>query len=312
MFTIRFCATNILMVLLVLVTLACIGKDGGDESTQTRPLPIQGATLYATSTDDSTVFLAYHPSTDSWSQRASINTYSQLAVDNKGNVHAYDRGSNQIRRYDPLTNVWKAVAKGPGLHQEKANLEILNDGRMILTHNGGRVAYVYENREWTSRQLGFVTNQIGDYDPTTGQFVLGEQYRQNVYLINTGDFSKTLYDLGTAASVGERRRGGSILNNVFYQMSDSDRTLLGFALVLPPGPIQTFGLGQSLGFAATAVNRHSGLLYILDLGGNRRSLDVYDPATNTFRALSSAPSSLGNNSTAIFGGVIATELTRLD
>lgn len=256
--------------------------------------------LYATSTDDNSEFLAYDPQTDSWSGKATIDTRAQLAADQNGVVHAYDYLADEIKSYDPVSNSWSSVIAGPG-YIHAGNLEVLNDGRYLLSHYSSSTYDLYDGGVWTTGNWSFESSLLGDYDPTTNTLVIGEHLHENAYVIDLTTFSETAYTLG-AGSTHERRRAGSILDGVYYQKWDTNN-VMGFDLDLPPGPLTDFGEGQDIWYPSSAADRENGLLYFVGISGvvGRNQLDVYDPSTGVYTALANVHPGLGHLSTATIG-----------
>lgn len=262
---------------------------------------VQAGVLYATSTDSSSRFFAYDSVTNSWSEKASIYTRSQLAVDKFGVVHAYDQQFNRIKAYDAINDSWNTIASGPGLGGN-GNLEILNDGRMLYTQFGSSGYRVYQNNSWLGGGLGFQASQQGDYDPFSDTLVIGEYRSERTRVLDTSTLAvETLFSNGAQGTL-ERRRAGSILDGDYYQQWGSG-PLRSFDLTNSAEPIQNVGSFPQQYYNATAADREENLLYVVGFGTFRGSLSVYDPTTQVFTTLASAPSVLGTHTTAIVGGV---------
>lgn len=258
--------------------------------------------VYTVSTDGDSDFYAYDPGTNIWTQRASISTRSQLAVDKNGDVFGLAT-DNTIKKYDPGTDTWNTVITGPGLTTTN-NLEVLNDGRFFVTSSNSSTYRVYDGGSWSSGSLGFNASQIGDYDPFTDTLVIGQAANEAIRVINLADFTSTAYTNG-AGSTSERRRAGSILDGTFYQKWDT-RDLRGVDLSDPSNAFADLGDGPSnLWYPSSAADRLNNLLYLGGIGSGRTDFEVYDPSTGTFTVLADIPGGLGYHSTMIVGGVVA-------
>lgn len=256
--------------------------------------------VYTVSTDSDSDFYAYDPGTNTWSQKASISTRTQLAVDKNGDVYGL-ANDNTIKRYDPGTDTWNTVITGPGLSSTN-NLEVLNDGRFFVTSSGSSSYRVYDGGSWNTGALGFTASQIGDYDPFSDTLVVAESGSEDLRVINLADFTSVEFANGFDGT-GERRRAGSILDGVFYQKY-STADLTGVNLDNPANAFFSLGDGPSdLWYPSSAADRLNNLLYIGGIGRGRYDFEVYDPSTGTFTVLADIPSGLGYHSTMIVGGV---------
>jgi len=75
---------------------------------------------------------------------------------------------------------------GPtGFSGNYCNLEVTNNGQFLLTSfNSATLWYSTGTGTWSSITLPFNGNAMGDYDPTTGQYVIGQIWTTNAHLIN--------------------------------------------------------------------------------------------------------------------------------
>lgn len=257
--------------------------------------------VYTVSTDNDPDFYAYDPGTNTWSQKASINTRTQLAADKNGDVYAY-ASDNTIKKYNTVLDSWETVITGPGLQSSSNNLEVLNDGRFFLTGSNRSTYNIYDNGAWTSGALGFSASQTGDYDPLSNTLIIGENGREDVHVINLSDFSQQEYANG-AGSTSERRRAGSLLDGVFYQKWNTN-DLRGVTLGSTSNPFFSLGDGPSnLWYPSSAADRLNNLLYLGGIGRGRYDFEVYDPSTGTFTVLADIPGGLGYHASMIVGGV---------
>jgi hypothetical protein len=263
-------------------------------------------TLYATSTDSSTGFFAYHPTTNTWSTKASIATRAQLAADQNGDVWAL-ADDNTIKRYDEVNDQWDTVAPGPGIGNVRANLEVLNDGRFFVTEYNDPFYRVYDGVSWSSGLLGFDPGMNGDYDPFTDTLVIGSLGNETTHQLDTTTFAKTTFSVG-AGGAGEIRRAGSVLDGKYYIKENQFSDLKSFDLASNANPLTDLGDGPStLFYPASAADRENNLLYLVGIGGANsvnHDVDVYDPSTGQFTALADSPAALGFHSTAVVGGVV--------
>lgn len=258
--------------------------------------------VYTVSTDGDSDFYAYDTGTNTWSQKASFSTNTQLAVDKNGDVFGLGR-DNIVRRYNPVTDTWEGVMNGPGLGGTK-NLEVLNDGRFFVTSTGSSSYSVYDGGSWSSGSLGFTASQTGDYDPFSDTLVIGQNGNEAVRVIDLADFTSTAFTNG-AGGTGERRRAGSVLDGTFYQKF-STNDLRGVDLSDPSNAFANLGDGPSdLWYPSSAADRMNNLLYLGGIGNGRTDFEVYDPSTGTFTVLADIPGGLGYHSTMIVGGVVA-------
>ena len=259
--------------------------------------------LYTTSTDTtSSNFLAYNPSTNSWGQKASINTCLQLTADKNGNVYAYDRISNEVKQYDPVTDTWANYLSGPNgwSSDNRGNLFVLNDGRVIMTKSTTSNLYLYDSGTWSTVNLGFSTNRVGDYDPENNQLVLGEYNSSNGHLLDLTTFSSTLFTGGPAN--GEWARFGEIANGHYY--FKSGQWLADWDLSNNSLSPANLGTSQDNFYTSGAIDRDNDILYIVGLGGGHNSLTAFDLINGGYTNLANSPgTTLGYHSTAVVGGV---------
>jgi hypothetical protein len=169
--------------------------------------------VYTVSTDSDSDFYSYDPNTDTWSQKASITTRSQLAVDSSGIVHALT-ATGDIVKYDPVLDMWQTVITGAN-GSVNGNLEVLNDGRYLISQYGSASYQLYSGA-WSTGSWGFSASHLGDYDPFSDTLVIGQIGNEAAHLVDLSDFSTTMFSNG-ATGTSERRRAGALLDNVFYQ-----------------------------------------------------------------------------------------------
>lgn len=259
--------------------------------------------VYTVSTDGDSDFYAYDTGANTWTQKAGISTRTQLAVDKNGDVYGY-ASDNTIKKYNTALDTWDTVITGPGLQNSNNNLEVLNDGRYVLTTNSSSAYRVYDNGVWNSGSLGFTASHIGDYDPFSDTLVIGQTRSEAVHVINLADFTSTAFNNG-AGSTPERRRAGSLLDGTFFQKY-STNDLRGVDLSDPANAFANLGDGPSnLWYPSSGADRMNNLLYLGGIGSGNYEFEVYDPSTGTFTVLANIPSGLGYHSTMVVGGAVA-------
>lgn len=256
--------------------------------------------VYTTSTDDEGGFFAYDTVGNTWSEKASISTNSQLAADNNGDIYALATDGS-VQKYSSAGDSWSIVATG-GLTSGNNNLEALNDGRFVVSSHTSSSYQVYDSGVWSTGSWGFTASMLGDYDPFTNTLVVGQHNSEIFHLVDVSTFATTAFSNG-AVTTGERRRAGSLLDGVFYQKW-SNNDLVGTDISSAANLFTSLGDGPSdLWYPSSAADRENGLLYLSALGDGRHGFEVYDPSTGLFTVLADSPSGLGYHSTTIVGRV---------
>jgi hypothetical protein len=224
----------------------------------------QAGTIYYTSLNatDST-FAKYDTVTNSWTTLNSHFTSTQMAVSSSGELYSYNHQTNRIELYNPDTDSWSDVMAGPGIAPSFGNLEIDNAGRFLLTALGNANLYYSDGGgAWNAQALGFAPNAMGDYDPTTGQYVVGVNGMKDIVLIDTATFAQTHYiDAGPA---GEHRRSGAILDNRVYEQN-SNQPFTVWDLTAPGAAPTTMAAPGGIFWAGMAADRDNSILYMTDL-----------------------------------------------
>ncbi len=256
-----------------------------------------GQFVYMTSVDSgNSVFARYDVANNQWTQLTGIDTGAQMAVSTAGDLYAYRRGG-AIQRYNPDDDSWSDVQVAPpGSTGSYGNLEVTRDGEFLYTEANVMRVWYTEGGEWQMRDLAFSPNVMGDYDPTSHEYVVGEWGTGNAHMIDLGDFSVTDFT-GNPGGNGERARHSVILDGKYYFQYGSlgihyyDLSNPGAAAVDASGPYGAF-------YNSSAVDRGSGIIYDYDLRtpGNFRS---FDPSTGQFTPLA-AFNFTGNHSSIAF------------
>ncbi len=262
----------------------------------TQSPPNSDGLLYLTSLDtwDAT-FAVYNPVTDVWTTLAAYNTGCQMATNNAGRLYAHNYNADTIDRYNPASDTWTPVSPGPpGATGEYCNLEITNAGEFLYTEWQTTTLWYTENGSWYTQTLPFVGNAMGDYDPTTDQYVVGEAFTTNAHMIDVNDW--TITDFGSALPNGEWARSGVVLGNRYYFEADGNN-MHSFDLGSPADP--PFDHGVSPGwYTSAAADRFYALIYNASLDGTQ--LNLFDPATNSISPLTGYSAGLSSHSSLAF------------
>ncbi|MBN1953652.1 MAG: carboxypeptidase regulatory-like domain-containing protein, partial [Anaerolineae bacterium] len=262
---------------------------------ESQPLA-DGGLLYLTSLDSgNTTFSVYDPAADTWTSLAGYDTGCQMAVSTEGQLYAYRRSPAQIEVYDPAVDVWSYVMAAPGgASGSYCNLEITRDGEFLYTQANGTTLYYTSGGVWNTLALPFTTNVMGDYDPTTHQYVVGEYGTVHAHMINLDDWTITDFLLGPGSN-GEYARFSSILGNRYYYQTGSD-PIRSYDLSNPSLPGQDHGVSPGF-YCSSAADRINEVIYTSALDGNQ--LFVFDPAAGTLTPLASH-GSIGNHSSIAY------------
>ena len=228
------------------------------------PRPAQdGGLLYLTSLDvgDGT-FAVYDPGTDTWTDLAYYDTGAQMAVSGAGQLYAYGRATGTINLYDPATDTWSAVLPTPpGTTGVQGNLEITNEGEFLYTEWDSANLWYTSGGAWNSMALPFTGNAMGDYDPTTDQYVVGEAWTTNAHLIDVHTWAIT--DYYSPVPNGENARFSSVLDNrYFFEAGGSN--IHSFDLANPADPPFDHGVSGPW-YGSSAADRANHEVYVADL-----------------------------------------------
>jgi hypothetical protein len=253
-----------------------------------------GGLLYMTSIDCHIgTFAVYDPASDSWTPLNDFHTHAQMAVSAAGELFALNCESQTVEVYDPGTDSWSYVMDGPPVAYLKGNLEVHNIGEFLYSEGDDPNLYWSTGGTWYSMPLLFSPNVMGDYDPTTDQYVIGEKNTTNAYLIDAfGGWSVTAYN--SAVPGGEWARVSSILDGRYYWQT-SNTNFHSFDLSLPGDPPTDHGVTWGY-YNSSAADRDNGIIYVAELDG--ANLIAYDPATNGITPLTGYASDIWHSSLA--------------
>ena len=260
------------------------------------PYVTAGALLYKTSLDiGDPGFSVYDPATDAWTQLTPYETGCQMAVSMSGELYAYGFDTQTIDRYDPATDTWSPVLPAPpaggGYY---CNLEVTVNGEFLYTEAQGATLWYTVGGAWNPLPLPFTTNVMGDYDPTTNQYAIGQAWTTNAHLIDLNTWAIT--DYYSPVGNGEWARFSVVMDNMyFFEAGGSPINYFDLGNPAAP-PVDT---GTVLGwYSSAAADRGSHTIYVATLGGDQ--LWRYDVPTST--AVPLAGGSFGSHSSLAFVG----------
>jgi hypothetical protein len=261
--------------------------------------PVNGGTVYLTSIDASNGhFAKYDVATNTWTRLADYFTNAQMAVSAAGELYARNTQTGMIQRYNPITDTWANVLNGPtGVGNSQGNLEITADGRFFYTAlDGNSLRFTDASGNWQTANLSIIHNAMGDYDPTSNQYVIGERNSDNARLVDVNTLAVTAFLNGPPGN-GEIARFSSIVNDKYYFQYGSL-------------PVHTYDLtnnlaaAQSTGFVppsafynASAAARNSNGLFVASLNGS--VFDYFDLDSNSLVNLANYVS-IGNHSSLAY------------
>jgi hypothetical protein len=244
--------------------------------------------VYLTSLEiGNNLFAAYDPSLGSWTELNHFETGCQLAVGSDGLLYAHEYTTNKIVKYNPVSDSWTEVMPGPaGFSGNYCNLEVTINGQFLLTsYYSTTLWYSTGPSIWSSTTLPFYENAMGDYDSTTGQYVIGQKQTTNAHLINLETWGIT--DFTSSIFNGEYARVSSILDGKYY-FEAGGNNIHYFDLSNPlASPVDTGINGPWYG--SSAADRDNRLIYLADIDAN--PFWVYNPAANTLTTLPPYPNS---------------------
>ena len=254
--------------------------------------------LYMTSLDvgDST-FAVYDPAADAWTTLHPYETSSQMAVSADGRLFAHNFHTGNIDRYRPATDTWIPVMSGPpGASGYLGNLKITREGEFLYTESTVSTLWYTAGGTWHTLALPFIGNAMGDYDPTTDQYVVGEDHTTNAHMIDVHTWAIT--DYASPVPNGETARSGVVLDNRYY-FEAAGSNLHSFDLGNPALPPLDHGVSPGW-YTSAAADRHGALVYSAALDGT--TLNVFDPATSALTPLTGYGTATWHTSLAFVPG----------
>jgi hypothetical protein len=243
-------------------------------------------------------FARYNVATDTWTRLNDYDTNAQMAVSTSGVLYARNALTGFIQRYHPGSDTWSNVMPGPVvIGSEPGNLEITTTGRFLYTQVDNNVIYYADTGGgWNTASIGINHNAMGDYDPTSNQYVLGEYGGESAYLVDVSTFASTAFN-NSVDNNGEYARFSSVANNRYYFQYGSI-------------PVHYFDLSNNLAAAqstgvtlpdsfynASAADRANNRLFVGSLDGFE--FDAMDLASNTLVPLANYID-IGNHSSLAF------------
>jgi uncharacterized repeat protein (TIGR01451 family) len=246
------------------------------------PRPLQNpGLLYLTSLDiGNTLFAVYDPATDSWTTLAPYETGVQMAVSASGQLFAYGYSTGTIDLYDPATDTWSPVMPAPpGATGQYGNLEITNQGEFFYTEADATTLWYTSGGVWNTFALPFTSNVMGDYDPTTDQYVVGQLWTTNAHLIDVHTFAIT--DYTSPVGNGEYARFSVVMGNRYY-FEAGQSNIHYFDLSNPAAPPVDTGVNWGF-YSSAAGDRANNVIFNASL--DSMDLVLYDATANTLTPL---------------------------
>jgi len=194
---------------------------------------VHAGTLYYTSLNaEEFAFASYEVEEGAWRDLAAYDTETQMASDKHGNLYAYDNRTDKVQLYAPEADTWVDFMEGPGIGNAWGTLEVTRSGRFLYTRYDSNVLS-YSDGEWSTVPLPFAVNAMGDYDPVSNRYVVGETSVNNIHMIDVETFAITNFI--SAGYAAEFRRMGSILDGFFFENTGSGG-IRGWGLADPSAP----------------------------------------------------------------------------
>jgi PKD repeat protein len=258
-----------------------------------RPLQTTGL-LYLTSLDiGNTTFAVYDPATDSWTTLAPFETGCQMAVSGAGQLYAYNHTAGSIDLYDPATDTWTPVMAAPsGATGQYCNLEITAEGEFLYTQGNATTLWYTAGGAWNTLSLPFQSNVMGDYDPTTDQYVVGERTTTNAHMIDVHTWAIT--DFTSPIGNGEWARFGVVMGNRYY-FEAGGSNIHSFDLSSPASPPLDHGVSPGW-YNSAAGDRANAVIYSASLNGTQ--LNLFDTVTGLLTPLTGYAASMNHSSLA--------------
>jgi len=253
-----------------------------------------GGLLYLTSLDvPETTFAVYDPVADSWTTLNAYETGCQMAVSRLNQLYAYGNSTSTIDRYDPATDTWTPVFPvPPGSSGAYCNLEMTNTGEFLYTQFGSSTLWYTAGLVWNTLALPFPANVMGDYDPVSDQYVIGEAFTTNAHAIDVHTWAITNYS--SPLSNGEYARFGVLMaNRCYFEAGGSN--LHSFDLSSPALPPLDHGVTPGW-YTSAAADRVHRVIYSASLDST--GLSLFDPRTDSFTPLTGYSTSSWHSSLA--------------
>jgi hypothetical protein len=167
----------------------------------------------------------------------------------------------------------------------------------LYTENQGSVIhYTDASNVWQTANVGLTHNAMGDYDPTTNQYVIGERRGEAAHMIDVNSFAKTSYT-NSVSDNGEIARFSSIVNGKYY-FQYADIPVHYFTLSNNLLPAQSTGVTLPDSFYnSSAADRANNRLFVGSLNGFE--FDAMNLATNTIVPLANY-TFIGNHSSLAY------------
>lgn len=227
--------------------------------------------LYKHSLDANNQFDKYDIATNTWTP---LNGYSSRLnmVSVGGVLYALSESTNMIQSYDPATDTWIDVLSGPNASLMPGNLERLPNGEFIAhAASSGNIHYTVGGA-WTSVDLGFQPNAIGDFDPASNRLVVGEFETDRFHVIDVSSWAE-VGQVALGGSNGETARAGAVLGSRFYTQYGFTN-LLSFDIASVGDPQDHGGNTSYEFYDSIAADLSTGLIYVASLSGS--SLKSWD------------------------------------
>ncbi len=263
-----------------------------------RPLQATGL-LYLTSLDiGNATFAVYDPATNSWTTLAPYETGCQMAVDGSGQLYAHNFNAGTIDVYNPATDTWSPVMPAPpGGSGQYCNLEITNAGEFLYTEFNNTTLWYTSGGAWNTLPLPFTTNAMGDYDPLTDQYVVGEAWTTNAHMIDVHTW--VIADFASPVPNGEYARFSVVLGNRYYFEANASN-IHSFDLGSPGSPPLDHGVSPGF-YTSAAGDRVNSMIFVASLDST--ALSLFDPATNLLTPLTGYGISAWHSSVAYAVGL---------
>ena len=219
----------------------------------------------------------------SWTPLNGYYTGCGMTTSTAGEPYAYRR-SPLIEEYDPGTDSWTYVmAAPPGTTGSYCNLAITRDGQFLYTESDGSAVHLTWGGTWHTFSLPFITYLMGDDDPSTHQYVIGQSQTNQVQLIDLTTWTITDFLLGPFPKP-DYGRLSSVMGSRYYYDCNGTIYLYDLSdLVLPP---RVHGISLVPGTSSDVDRAHQRIFvtqWVMDPDGTL--LSVFDPIAGTLTGL---------------------------